>query len=155
MTGLHRGGPAREQAPPPVLVALVLGAFLGAVVSMPGCRPAEPPSSSSPSNPIEPLEPSGDVTRPFAFEWRGGSRGPEQTVYRVSVFDTAERLLHWWDTRSTRVEPPRDLDEYFRNGGSFLWKVEELDRNGRRPSAETPLTRFNVRGHEDTKARRH
>jgi len=86
------------------------------------------------------MAPSGPVAAPFVFEWTGG--GPDAT-YRVSVFDPAERLLFSWDTRSSRVDPPRDLGPYFRMGGSFLWKVAEVEQSNR-PARETPLVSFTV-----------
>ncbi len=99
---------------------------------------------------MEALSPSGGVTLPFSFEWR--TSGPDaaspaapapDTVYRVSLYDPAERLLHAWDTRATHAEPPPDLARYFRSGESFLWRVAVLDGEGK-PAVESPLTRFTI-----------
>ncbi len=125
---------------------LVLVIALAGVAS--GCRrpagegtPTNTRASAKPS--VEAVSPKGDVSAPVAFEWK--TTGVSQAVYRLNVYDTSERQLLEQDVRSTRFEPPPDVQQQLvASTRRFLWKVAVVDGNGD-AIAETPLTPFTVK----------
>jgi len=99
---------------------------------------AAPPAGTA----IEAIGPKGDVQWPVVFEWKAAAG--TRAVYRVTVYDAAERPLFEQQTRFVRLEAPRELQALLPSTRRFQWRVAEVDANGK-PIVETPLVEFSIR----------
>ena len=79
---------------------------------------------------------------PVVFQWK--TAPGTAVVYRVSVYDAAERPLFEQETRLGRLEAPRDLQARLPPTGRFQWRVAQVDAAGK-PIVETPLIEFSVK----------
>ena len=124
------------------MVAIAVGVLLGSPIA--GCQPrnrANPPAGTA-SPAVEAVSPKGDVAWPFTFEWKA-SGGP-RTVYRVTVYDAAERQLFEQDTRATRWDAPQGLQAFGPSDRTFQWRVAVLDDAGN-VVVQTGLAGFTIR----------
>ncbi len=119
--------------------ALILLALIACV--LPGCRHDSPGRAASAKISIAAVAPKGPTAAPFVFRWT--SNAPAGAVYRVLVFDAAERQLLERETRETQVDVTADLQPLAASSSRCLWKVAVIDGNGE-PVAETALTEFVV-----------
>jgi hypothetical protein len=126
-----------------VCLALALAVLLA------GCNDGGPQTvekkavaAAPPALPV-PTAPVGDAAKPIVFAWDDRGAG-DDVVYRVTVFDAAERLLAERDTRSRRYSAPADVEPLFRPGDAFFWRVAVLDATGH-PVRQSPLTRFTIK----------
>ena len=116
------------------LIAVTLAAALA--LSCASSQPPQPP----PSAPLEGVAPSGPVTWPFEFRWKGA--GPE-TVVRIQVVDEAERPLAGLEGRGDHLAAPASLKSMLRGGLRYQWRVARVDQNGEEVGASA-LTTFTV-----------
>lgn len=79
---------------------------------------------------------------PVLFEWKAAAG--TRAVYRVTVYDAAERRLFERQTRFARLEAPRELQALLPSTRRFQWRVAEVDADGK-PIVETPLVEFTVK----------
>ena len=114
------------------LIAVTLAAALAI-----SCAPSQPPA---PSAPLEGVAPSGPVTWPFEFRWKGA--GPK-TVVRIQVVDEAERPLAGLEGRGDHLAAPDSLKSMLRPGLRYQWRVTRVDDNGEEVGASA-LTAFTV-----------
>jgi hypothetical protein len=124
----------------PVAIALLL-AFCAGVL---GCRqtPGQKDASPAARTTIEAVGPKGEVIWPFVFEWKA-TAAPD-VIYRVTVYDVAERQLVEQDTRARRLDAPRDLQALLPSTRRLLWRVAVVDGEGN-AIAQTPLIEFTVK----------
>ncbi len=108
---------------------------------LPGCRAQSAGQAAPAKISIAAVAPKGQSAAPFVFAWT--SNAPAGTVYRMTVFDAAERQLLERETREMRVDVTRDLELLAASTPRFLWKVSVLGENGE-AVAQTPLVEFAV-----------
>jgi hypothetical protein len=103
------------------------------------CGGTRQPAAARPIS-VDALTPQGATAWPFEFAWK--TNAPPDAVYRVSVYDVAERPLYEHDTRGTRLPGPGEL---LRQAGSrLLWRVSVLGDDGT-AVAQSPLVEFAVK----------
>lgn len=117
------------------LISLTLAAALAFACSSSQSRPA------TPSAPLEALAPSGPVTWPFDFRWKGADT---KTVVRVYVVDEAERPLAGFEGRGDHLPAPQNLKSMLRAGLRYQWRVARVDENGEEVGASA-LTAFELK----------
>ena len=104
------------------------------------CASSQPPPAA-PAAALEGVAPSGPVTWPFEFRWKGA--GPE-TVVRIHVVDEAERPLAGFEGRGDHLAPPAGLKSMLRAGLRYQWRVARVDENGEEVGASS-LTAFTIK----------
>lgn len=119
--------------------AIILLALVACV--LPGCRQDSGGGPTQARISIAAIAPTGPSAAPIVFHWT--SNAPAGTVYRVLVFDAAERQLLDRETREMQVDATRDLQLLAASTPRFLWKVAVLGENGE-AVAETKLAEFSV-----------
>jgi len=124
----------------PAAIVLLL-AFCAGVL---GCRGTTNREGTAPAARavIEAVGPKGEVIWPFVFEWK--TTAAPDAIYRVTVYDLAERRLVEHDTRVRRLDAPRDLQAVLSSTRRFLWRVAVVDAQGT-VVAQTPLVEFRVK----------
>ena len=91
-----------------------------------GCASSQPPPAS-PRAPLEGTAPSGPVSWPFEFRWKGAS---PTTVVRLVIVDDAERPLKGLEGRGDHLAAPDSLKSMLRAGVRYQWRVARVDDNG-------------------------
>ena len=86
------------------------------------------------------MAPSGPVTWPFEFRWKGA--GPK-TLVRIHVVDEAERPLAGLEGRGDHLAAPDGLKSTLRAGLRYQWRVARVDENGEEVGASA-LTAFTI-----------
>ncbi len=109
---------------------------------LPGCRDNTAGRATPARISIAAVAPTGPTAPPFVFRWT--STAPAGAVYRMTVFDTAERQLIERETRDLQVDVTADLRPLTGSTSRFLWKVVVVGENGE-AIAQTPLVEFAVR----------
>ncbi len=90
---------------------------------------------------LEGLYPLGELGEaPAELRWRGEEWADR---YRVTVSGVDEQVLWQAETAETRIEAPADLRGRLAPRVAYLWKVEALDKEGRR-IASTRWERFRI-----------
>jgi hypothetical protein len=117
------------------LIAVTLATALGI-----SCASSQPPAAA-PQAPLEGIAPSGQVSWPFEFRWKGASPA---TVVRIHVLDEAERPLAGFEGRGDRLAAPKDLKGMLRAGLRYQWSVARVDENGEEVGASV-LTAFSIK----------
>ena len=92
---------------------------------------------------IEALAPKGEASFPLVFEWKATAPGPDP-LYRLTIYDGAERQLLEQETRAQQVRVPADEQQAFGSARRFLWRAAVVDATGA-VLAETPLVECTVR----------
>jgi hypothetical protein len=92
----------------------------------------------------EPVSPRGAVTLPFVFSWKPAS-GQTAAVYRVSVSDTAERVLFEQDVRGTECGPSGEVKEMMADHATFTWTVGVLSADGASVVARSAPLAFSLK----------
>ena len=128
---------ARRVFRPAVVLIAICAAALGCH-RVADQQDAPPPAGTA----IEAIGPKGDVQWPVLFEWKAAAG--TRAVYRVTVYDAAERPLFEQQTRFARLEAPRELQALLPSTRRFQWRVAEVDADGK-PIVETPLVEFTVK----------
>ncbi len=124
---------------PAIAILLAVCAFVV------GCQRPAPDRQATNSQPkIDAIAPKGEVTFPFVFEWKSTGSGPD-TIYRVTVYDAAERELFAREMRVPRYQTPADLGPVFSSSRHFLWRVAVMDPTGV-VVTQTPLVECRVTG---------
>jgi hypothetical protein len=104
------------------------------------CAPSQPPPAP-PSAQLEGVGPSGPVTWPFEFRWKGAR---PTTVVRIQVLDEAERPLAGLEGRGDHLPAPNSLKPVLRAGVRYQWRVMRVDENGEEVGASA-LTTFELK----------
>ena len=104
------------------------------------CASSQPPPAA-PAAALEGVAPSGPVTWPFEFRWKGAS---QTTVVRLQVLDEAERPLAGLEGRGDHLPAPDSLKPMLRAGVRYQWRVTRVDENGEEVGASA-LTAFELK----------
>jgi hypothetical protein len=76
-----------------------------------------------------PITPIGNVEWPIAFTW---TPVPGDWIYRVTVVDSAERVLYENEIRAgSRIVPADEIRSTLTGPASFTWHVALFDRNNK------------------------
>ena len=127
-----------RRVPPPVVVLIAICAAALGCHRVADQQDVPPPAGTA----IEAIGPKGEVQWPVLFEWKAAAG--TRVVYRVTVYDAAERPLFEQQTRFARLEAPRELQILLPSTRRFQWRVAEVDADGK-PIVETPLVEFTIR----------
>ncbi len=87
------------------------------------------PRAGSARATIEAVGPKGAIRFPFSFEWKTSGVDPD-SVFRLTLYDEAERQIFERDTRVSRFEAPDDLKGLLASTPRFLWRVAVVDGSG-------------------------
>lgn len=123
-----------------ILPSVLLVATIASALT--ACR-ASGGNAAVPETSIAAVAPKGPSTTPFVFQWTATAR--PGTVYRLTVYDAAERQLLERETRDTRLDVTPDLQGLAASTPRFLWRVAVLGENGE-PLAQTPLVETTLLG---------
>ncbi len=109
----------------------LLAALLTVWLPASACRDAAPPPvmAGPPAAPAA-LSPHGPTAWPLVFTWTPVPGG--DWVYRVTVLDAAERVLHEHDTRGQHsLRASADMRSALSGDGRFFWRVAIIGPDGR------------------------
>jgi hypothetical protein len=127
-----------RSAGPLFSVLLVVAGLVACGTPAPRNEPA--PAVRAP----EPVSPRGAVTFPFVFSWKPVA-GQAAAIYRVSVSDTAERVLFEQDVRGTECSPSGELKEMMADRATFTWTVGVLSADGASVVSRSAPLSFSVK----------
>jgi hypothetical protein len=109
--------------------------FLVAALLAAACSPPPKNGAPPPTTPLEGIAPSGDVTLPLTFSWRGNAA---DGLVRVSIEDRAQRPVFDFPARGSSGTA-RGLEAVLTPGEPFSWTVASIDENGNERRRSAPL----------------
>ena len=122
---------------------LIATALLLVAVAACGEGAGGPDATAQPPSAPEPIGPRGAVSLPVSFTWKQVSG---DWIYRLTVTDEAERLMHQQDIRNGSSLPmTRELAAMMNEQhATFLWSVGIVTPDGRH-LADSPRVPFSLK----------